>query len=421
MGYPIQLKEAVLKKVLQGNKPQHEIAKEFGVGKSTISKWLKEYKQNGSIKLNSKEKRPRDWTAEERMSALLKTGTMTIEARTAWCRKKGIFIHNVDQWKKDAISAMISSSTRKPSEEVKNLKQENKNLKKDLNRKEKALAETAALLVLKKKAQEIWGGARGRLIHPEKKQAVLNLILQACKSGARKSKAAELLGLTVRTLQRWEEKGLRDMRKSSRAVPDNKFSDDEKNQIKDILTSPEFADSNPNQIVPKLADQGLYMGSESTMYKILRELKMNKHRQSSLPVKNQTPEELIANGPNQVWSWDITYLPSTVRGQFFYLYMVMDLYNRKAVACQVYEYESGNLASELIMDACIREKISKNQVTLHSDNGSPMKAATMLAKLQDLGIMPSFSRPSVSNDNPFSESLFRTLKYRPEYPENPFE
>jgi putative transposase len=259
------------------------------------------------------------------------------------------------------------------------------------------------------------------LILPETKQAVLNLILQACESGARKSKAAELLGLTIRTLQRWEEKGLRDMRKGSRAVPDNKLSDDEKNQIKDILMSPEFTDSNPNQIVPKLADQGLYMGSESTMYKILRELKMNKHRQSSLPVKKRIPEELIASGPNQIWSWDITYLPSIVRGQFFYLYMVMDLYSRKAVACQVYEYESGDLASELITDACIREKISKNQVTLHSDNGSPMKAATMLAKLQDLGIMPSFSRPSVSNDNPFSESLFRTLKYRSEYPENPFE
>lgn len=259
------------------------------------------------------------------------------------------------------------------------------------------------------------------MILPEKKQTVLNLILQACKSGARKSKAAALLGLTIRTLQRWEQNGLLDMRKGSRAVPGNKLSDDEKAQIKSVLESPEFADSNPNQIVPKLADQGIYLGSESTMYKILRELRMNKHRQSSLPAKRLTPEELIANGPNQLWSWDITYLPSTVRGRFFYLYMVMDLYSRKAVACQVYEHESGELASDLITDACIREKISKKQIILHSDNGSPMKSATMLAKLQDLGVMPSFSRPSVSNDNPFSESLFRTLKYRPEYPEKPFE
>lgn len=253
------------------------------------------------------------------------------------------------------------------------------------------------------------------------KQTVLKLISEACKSGARKSKAAQLLGLTIRTLQRWGQKGLLDSRKGSRAVPGNKLSDNEKTRIVNVLNSPEFAESNPNQIVPRLADQGIYLGSESTMYRILRELKMNKHRQSSLPAKNHSPDPLIANGPNQLWSWDITYLPSTVRGSFFYLYMVMDLYSRKAVACQVYEYESGDLAAELITDACIREKIPKEQVILHSDNGSPMKSATMLAKLQDLGVIPSFSRPSISNDNPYSESLFRTLKYRPQYPDKPFE
>ena len=157
MGYSIQLREAVLKKILQGNKPQHEIANEFGVGKSTIGKWLREYKQNGSINLNSKEKRPKDWTAEERMSALLKTGSMSSEDRTAWCRKKGIFTHNLDQWKKDAVSAMTPKSTKAQTEKERKYKKEIAVLKKDLSRKEKALAETAALLVLKKKVQEIWG------------------------------------------------------------------------------------------------------------------------------------------------------------------------------------------------------------------------------------------------------------------------
>ncbi len=259
------------------------------------------------------------------------------------------------------------------------------------------------------------------MISKAKKQTVLNLITQACKSGARKSKAAQLLGLTIRTLQRWILNGLLDRRKGSRAAPGNKLSDYEKAKITKVLESPEFADSNPNQIVPKLADQGIYMGSESTMYRILRELKMNIHRQSSQPATRHSPDPLIANAPNQLWSWDITYLPSTVRGRFFYLYMVMDLYSRKAVACQVYEYESGDLAADLITDACLREKIPKDQVTLHSDNGSPMKCATMLAKLQDLGVIPSFSRPSISNDNPYSESLFRTLKYRPEYPDKSFK
>ena len=259
------------------------------------------------------------------------------------------------------------------------------------------------------------------MISQEDKQTVLKLILEACKSGARKSKAAQLLGLTIRTLQRWSRNGLLDSRKGSRSAPGNKLSDDEKTRIANVLESPEFAESNPNQIVPRLADQGIYLGSESTMYRILRELKMNVHRQSSLPAKRHSPDPLTATIPNQLWSWDITYLPSTVRGRFFYLYMVMDLYSRKAVACQVYEYESGDLAADLITDACLREKIPKEQVTLHSDNGSPMKSATMLAKLQDLGVIPSFSRPSISNDNPYSESLFRTLKYRPEYPDKPFK
>ena len=259
------------------------------------------------------------------------------------------------------------------------------------------------------------------MISPEDKQSILHLISDACEAGARRSAAAKLLGLTIRTLQRWAKNGVKDKRKGSRAAPANRMSDDERQQIIKILESPIFADSNPNQIVPRLADQGIYLGSESTMYRILRELKMNAHRQDSRPSKKTSPMPLSADGPNQLWSWDITYLPSKVRGRFYYLYMVMDLYSRKAVACQVYDTESGDFAADLITDACLRERIPKDQITLHSDNGSPMKSATMLAKLQDLGVMPSFSRPSISNDNPFSESLFRTLKYRPEYPEKPFE
>lgn len=157
MGYPIQVKEAVIKKIILGNKPHHEIAKEFGVGRSTIGKWLTQYKQNGSMNLNSQEKRPRDWTAEERISALIETGSMAAEERTAWCRKNGIFTHNLDQWKKDAISAMIPTSNKEQLEKHRNLKKEIVALKKDLSRKDKALAETAALLILKKKAREIWG------------------------------------------------------------------------------------------------------------------------------------------------------------------------------------------------------------------------------------------------------------------------
>ena len=122
-----------------------------------------------------------------------------------------------------------------------------------------------------------------------------------------------------------------------------------------------------------------------------------------------------------MFSWDITYLPSRVIGSYFYLYLFLDIFNRKIVGWQVYETESSALASEVMRDICEREHIAPDQVVLHSDNGSPMKGATMLATLQSLGVMPSFSRPAVSNDNPYSESLFKTLKYRADYPRRAFE
>ncbi len=259
------------------------------------------------------------------------------------------------------------------------------------------------------------------MISEADKLEALTLVSEASNAGARKLEAAELLGVPIRTIQRWEHHGCSDGRKGSRAAPANKISETERDHIIAVLESPEFGDSNPNQIVPKLADRGIYMGSESTMYRILKNLKMNKHRQSSRPGTRKRPEPYVATGPNQVWCWDITYLPSKVKGIYFYLYMILDVFSRKAVGYQVYECESGDLAADMITDACNQEGVMRDQVVLHSDNGASMKSLTMLAKLQDLGVIPSFSRPSVSNDNPYSESLFRTLKYRPEYPDRPFE
>ena len=252
------------------------------------------------------------------------------------------------------------------------------------------------------------------------RQQALDLIREACDSGARRSRACKELGITLRTVQRWERDGLVDRRKGSRATPANKLKESEKDQIIKVLNSKEFCDLNPNQVVPLLADKGIYMASESTMYRILREKEMNKHREPSRPASKKRPQEHVATSSNQIWSWDISYLPSQIKGLHFYLYMIMDVYSRKVVAWQVHGCESSELAADLMTEACFRENISRDQIVLHSDNGAPMKGATMLAKLQELGVMPSFSRPSVSDDNPFSESLFRTLKYRPEYPENPF-
>ncbi len=188
-----------------------------------------------------------------------------------------------------------------------------------------------------------------------------------------------------------------------------------------VANAPEYADVSPHQIVPMLADQGIYSAAESSFYRVLKAENQLNHRQRSKPTRPiKKPRAITATAPNQLYSWDITYLPTCVRGVFLYLYLVMDIYSRKIVGWQVYEHESAALAADLMTDICQCEGVVRNQVMLHSDNGSPMKGATMLATLQQLGVIPSFSRPSVSNDNPYSESLFRTLKYRPQYPEQPF-
>ena len=160
MGYPVEMKEAVIKKVLIGGKPHHEIAKEAGIGRSTLTYWLKHYRKDRKMNLTDIEKRPQDWTGEERLNALITTGNMSEVERVAWCRKEGLFTHHLDQWKNDATSLLTSANDRSKSKDSKRLKQENAALKKDLERKEKALAETAALLVLKKKADLIWGEPR---------------------------------------------------------------------------------------------------------------------------------------------------------------------------------------------------------------------------------------------------------------------
>lgn len=156
------------------------------------------------------------------------------------------------------------------------------------------------------------------------------------------------------------------------------------------------------------------------MYRILRKEGQLKHRERSKPPTRHRPTPHVATGPQQVASWDITYLKSPVRGCFFYLYMVEDVWSRKILGWAVHEVECNELAAELIEKVCKEHGIDADSLVLHSDNGSPMKGATMLATMQRLGVMPSFSRPSVSNDNPFSEALFRTLKYRPEFPSRPF-
>ena len=196
----------------------------------------------------------------------------------------------------------------------------------------------------------------------------------------------------------------------------NKLSEEERKMLLNTINSELYRDLPPSQIVPRLADEGVYIASESTIYRVLRQEKQLAHRGQAKPRKHKKPDSHIATSPNQLWSWDITFLPSQVRGLYYYLYMIIDIYSRKIVGWSIHSEQSAHHAANLIEQACIDEGVERDQIILHSDNGSPMKGATMLAKLEMLGIKPSFSRPSVSDDNPFSEALFRTVKYHPSFP-----
>lgn len=244
------------------------------------------------------------------------------------------------------------------------------------------------------------------------------LVKEAQLNGARKHKACEMLNISLRSLERWEkDNGSEDKRKSANRVsPANKLTKEEREMILSLANSEKYRDLPPSKIVPLLADEGLYVASESSFYRVLREEKQLAHRQRSKPATHKKPTSFAAIGPNQVWSWDISYLPTTISGSYFYLYLVMDIYSRKITAWSIHDKQSSELASGLIKQACLDESVDQGQLVLHSDNGKPMKGATMLSTLERLGVLPSFSRPSVSDDNPYSESLFKTIKYHPTFP-----
>jgi putative transposase len=165
----------------------------------------------------------------------------------------------------------------------------------------------------------------------------------------------------------------------------------------------------------------MYICSERTLYRLLKNAGMQHHRGKSRPPQKRVLPRLTAYQPNQIYSWDITYLPGEVKGKFYYLYLFIDIYSRYIVGWHIDEHQDNKISAAIFKNICIQANISPNQLTLHSDNGGPMKGATMLATMQNLGVIKSFSRPATSNDNPFSEAMFKTVKYCPAYPRKPFK
>lgn len=248
---------------------------------------------------------------------------------------------------------------------------------------------------------------------------ILADVAEAQAAGARLAKVCELLGVSARTIERWRlDPDGDDDRRGPNRRPGNALSPLEEARV--VALMEKHHGTSPKQLVAKLADEGVYVASESTMYRLSRRKTGRRTRANVRAQVSRAKMVHEAFAPNQVWSWDITWLPTVVRGRFFFLYLVVDVWSRRIVGWDVHERESAELAAEMTARICREEAIDPQGLVLHSDNGTPMRGSTMLATMQALGIVASFSRPHVSDDNPYSEALFRTLKHGPIYPRRPF-
>lgn len=259
------------------------------------------------------------------------------------------------------------------------------------------------------------GGRRGRLIPVDMRKLAVDLIKEANENGARIWKACEALEISVSTFERWRKGKYYDKRKGAPKLVPRKLTEEERAQIINISCNEEYKDCNPYKIHASLLDKGVYIASTSSFYRVLRENGLIHHRGNTHPgTGHNAPPERVATGPNQVWCWDITWLTTNVRGLFKYAYVIIDIWDRSIVKWSIHDREDDALAEELFQAALKDNNFP--DVFVHSDNGNPMKGISLLALFYDLGICNSYSRPRISNDNPFIESWFKTLKYDVSYP-----
>jgi putative transposase len=202
-----------------------------------------------------------------------------------------------------------------------------------------------------------------------------------------------------------------------RPTPARALSPTEREGVLAVMHEPRFVDLAPRQVYAQLLDEGRYLCSLRTMYRILDENREVRERRDQLRHPEYRKPELLATGPNQVWSWDITKLLGPTKWTYFYLYVILDIFSRYVVGWMVADNESAALAEKLIGETCARQGIQPGQLTLHADRGSSMTSKPVAFLLADLGVTKTHSRPHVSDDNPFSEAQFKTLKYRPDFPQ----
>ena len=228
------------------------------------------------------------------------------------------------------------------------------------------------------------------------------------------SAACEALGLARATFYR--RRRPKTGQRQPRPAPARALSEAERSEVFEVLCSPRFADRAPAEVYATLLDEGVYLCSERTMYRILADNKAVRERRAQRSHPNHPKPEVVARAPNKVWSWDITRLLGPEKWQYFYLYVILDIYSRYVTGWMVAERETAGLAGRLIEESCLKHGVQPRVLTLHSDRGSPMTGKCTAQLLADLGVTQSLSRPRISNDNPYSEAQFKTVKYHPGFP-----
>lgn len=230
--------------------------------------------------------------------------------------------------------------------------------------------------------------------------------------------ACEALGLPRSSFYRAEQPPvLKPTTPTARPTPPRALSPAEKAQVREVLNSPRFQDQAPREVYATLLEEGIYVCHWRSMYRILDEYDEVRERRNQMSHPAYVKPQLVATAPNQLWSWDITKLLGPAKRRYYCLYVIVDIYSRYVPGWLLTESESADLAEELMATTCAKQGIGREQLTVHADNGAPMIAKPLTQLFTDLDITPSHSRPHVPNDNPYSEAQFKTLKYRPDYPE----
>ncbi|MGV1006851.1 MAG: IS3 family transposase [Candidatus Nanopelagicales bacterium] len=378
---------------------------------------LSERVDDGVVDDPDQRPRRRSFTAEYKARVLAEYEALAQGSteRGALLRREGLYTSHIAEWRRarDAGAADVSTSKRRPKRtaeqiELDRLRASNKKLAAELE------ATKTALEINGKSARALGAALRERG-HREVVEAVTCEHLPALEAVTSTKEACRLLGASRATLYRRRQGPIHGPTKP-RPAPLNKLTETERQEILAVLRSPAYCDLAPAQVWARLLDDGIYLCSIRTMYRLLAAAGENRERRRQRTHPARKRPELIARQPNEVWSWDITKLQGPERGVYYELFVIIDIYSRYVVAWTVAPAETGELAREFIDAAIASQGVGRDQLTLHADRGTSMTSKPVAQLLVDLGVARSHSRPHVSNDNPFSEAQFKTLKYCPAFP-----